>query len=47
VSGVQTSYPVNATTGIPTATLPNNSSALIPTNGFEQRKFQLGFKLFF
>ena len=47
VSGVQTTYPVNATTGAATGTLPNNSFALIPTGGFEQRKFQLGFKLFF
>ncbi len=47
VSGVQTTYPVSATTGAATGTLPNNSFALIPTNGFEQRKFQLGFKLFF
>ena len=47
VSGVQTTYTVNATTGAATVTLPNNSGALIPTNGFEQRKFQLGFKLFF
>jgi hypothetical protein len=47
VSGVQTTYTVNATTGEPTIALPINSGALIPTGGFEQRKFQLGFKLFF
>jgi hypothetical protein len=47
VSGVQTTYPVNATTGAATGTLPDNSFALIPTGGYEQRKFQLGFKLFF
>ena len=47
VSGVQTTYTVNATTGAATTTLPFNSGALIPTNGYEQRKFQLGFKLFF
>ncbi len=47
VSGVQTTYTVNATTGAATTTLPGNSGALIPTNGYEQRKFQLGFKLFF
>jgi hypothetical protein len=47
VSGVQTTYAVNATTGAATVTLPNNSDALIPSNGFEQRKFQLGFKLYF
>ncbi|MEO6223840.1 MAG: TonB-dependent receptor [Vicinamibacterales bacterium] len=47
VSGVQTTYTVNATTGAATVTLPNNSGALIPTSGYEQRKFQLGFKLFF
>jgi hypothetical protein len=47
VSGVQTTYAVNATTGAATVPLPNNSGALIPTNGYEQRKFQLGFKLFF
>jgi hypothetical protein len=47
VSGVTTTYAVDALTGIPTAVLPNNSNALIPTSGFEQRKFQLGFKLYF
>jgi hypothetical protein len=47
VSGVQTTYAVNATTGVPTVPLPNNSGALVPSNGYEQRKFQLGFKLFF
>jgi hypothetical protein len=47
VSGVQTTYTVNATTGAATTPLPNNSGALIPNNGYEQRKFQLGFKLFF
>jgi hypothetical protein len=47
VSGVQTTYAVNATTGVPTVVLPINSGALIPTGGYEQRKFQLGFKLFF
>jgi hypothetical protein len=47
VSGVQTTYAVNATTGAATVSLPANSNALIPTSGYEQRKFQLGFKLFF
>ncbi len=47
ISGVQTTYAVNATTGVPTATLPANGNALVPTSGYEQRKFQLGFKLFF
>jgi len=47
VSGVQTTYAVNSTTGAATVPLPNNSAALIPTGGFEQRKFQLGFKLYF
>ena len=47
ISGVQTTYAVNSTTGVPTATLPANGNALIPTSGYEQRKFQLGFKLFF
>jgi len=47
INGVQTTYTVNATTGVPTTTLPANGNALIPTSGYEQRKFQLGFKLFF
>lgn len=47
VSGVQTTYAVNATTGAATVALPANGNALIPTSGYEQRKFQLGFKLFF
>ena len=38
---------VDATTGAPTVTLPANGNALVPTSGYEQRKFQLGFKLFF
>ena len=47
VSGVQTTYAVNATTGVATVVLPINSGALVPNGGYEQRKFQLGFKLFF
>ncbi len=47
VSNVQTTYAVNATTGQATVALPVSSNALVPTSGFEQRKFQLGFKLFF
>jgi len=47
ISGVQTTYAVNATTGAATVPLPTNGNALVPTNGYEQRKFQLGFKLFF
>lgn len=47
ISGTQTTYTVNATTGIPTVALPVNGNALVPTSGYEQRKFQLGFKLFF
>lgn len=47
VSGVQTTYAVNPTTGAPTVTLPTSSSQLVPSNGYEQRKFQLGFKLYF
>ncbi|MBM3749793.1 MAG: TonB-dependent receptor [Acidimicrobiia bacterium] len=47
ISGVQTTYTVNATTGVPTVALPANGNALVPTSGYEQRKFQLGFKLFF
>ena len=47
VSGVQTTHAVNSTTGAATVSLPASSNALIPTNGYEQRKFQLGFKLFF
>ncbi len=47
VSGVQTTYEVDATTGAPLTTLPASGNALIPTSGYEQRKFQLGFKLFF
>jgi len=47
ISGVQTTYTVDATTGAPSAALPANGNALVPTSGYEQRKFQLGFKLFF
>jgi hypothetical protein len=47
VNGVQTSYAVDAITGAPTVTLPASGSQLIPTSGYEQRKFQLGFKLYF
>jgi hypothetical protein len=47
ISGVTTTYNVDATTGAPLAVLPANGNALIPTSGYEQRKFQLGFKLFF
>lgn len=47
VSTVQTTHTVNATTGAATVSLPASSNALIPINGYEQRKFQLGFKLFF
>ncbi len=47
VNGVQTTYAVNPTTGAATVNLPVNANALIPTSGYEQRKFQLGFKLFF
>jgi hypothetical protein len=47
VNGVQTTYAVNPATGAPTVNLPANSNALIPSSGYEQRKFQLGFKLFF
>ncbi|MDA1306829.1 MAG: TonB-dependent receptor [Acidobacteria bacterium] len=47
VNGVQTTYAVNSTTGAATVNLPASSSALIPSSGYEQRKFQLGFKLFF
>ena len=47
VNGVQTTYAVNSTTGAATVSLPVSGNALIPTSGYEQRKFQLGFKLFF
>jgi len=47
VNGVQTTYTVNATTGAATTPLPVNGNALVPTSGYEQRKFQLGFKFFF
>ncbi len=49
VSGVQTIYAVNATTGVttPPVYLPASAYELVPTSGYEQRKFQLGFKLFF
>jgi hypothetical protein len=47
INGVQTTYAVNSTTGVPTVSLPASGNALIPTSGYEQRKFQLGFKLFF
>jgi hypothetical protein len=47
ISGVQTTYTVNPTTGMATVSMPVSGNALIPTSGYEQRKFQLGFKLFF
>ncbi|MCR4373505.1 MAG: TonB-dependent receptor [Acidobacteria bacterium] len=47
VNGVQTTHAVNSTTGAATVSLPASGNALIPTSGYEQRKFQLGFKLFF
>ena len=46
VSGVNATVATN-TLGVPTGTLPASSKDLIPTGGYEQRQFQLGFKFTF
>jgi hypothetical protein len=46
-SGVTANVPVSAATGLPTGTLPTSGDQLPPSGGYEQRQFQLGFKLTF
>jgi hypothetical protein len=46
-SGVTATVPVAVATGLPTGTLPTNADQLPPNGGYEQRQFQLGFKLSF
>jgi hypothetical protein len=46
-SGVSATVPVNTTTGLPLGTLPTSGDELTPTGGYEQRQFQLGFKVSF
>jgi hypothetical protein len=46
-SGVTATVPVNPATGLPTGTLPTSGDQLAPTGGYEQRQFQLGFKVSF
>jgi hypothetical protein len=46
-SGVTATVPVNAATGVPTGTLPTSADQLPPSGGYEQRQFQLGFKVSF
>ena len=46
-SGVTATVPVNPATGLPTGTLPTNADQLAPNGGYEQRQFQLGFKVTF
>jgi hypothetical protein len=46
VSSVNANVATNAQ-GVPTGTLPTDSSQLTPTGGYEQRQFQLGFKFTF
>ena len=46
-SGVTATVPVNAATGLPTGTLPTSGDQLTPNGGYEQRQFQLGFKVSF
>jgi hypothetical protein len=46
-SGVTASIPVNPATGVPTGTLPTSADQLAPNGGYEQRQFQLGFKVTF
>jgi len=45
-SAVNRIIPTNAS-GEPLSALPTSTSALQPTAGYEQRQFQLGFKLYF
>jgi hypothetical protein len=46
-SGVTASVPVNPATGLPIGTLPTSGDQLPPSGGYEQRQFQLGFKVTF
>lgn len=46
VSSVTATVATNAQ-GVPTAVLPTSGSQLVPTGGYEQRQFQLGFKFVF
>jgi hypothetical protein len=46
-SGVTATVPVNPATGLPTGTLPTSGDQLTPSGGYEQRQFQLGFKVTF
>jgi hypothetical protein len=46
-SGVIATIPVNPATGMPTGTLPTSGDQLVPNGGYEQRQFQLGFKVTF
>jgi hypothetical protein len=46
-SGVTATVPVTPATGLPTGTLPTSAKQLAPNGGYEQRQFQLGFKVSF
>ena len=46
-SGVTATIPVSPSTGLPTGTLPTSADQLPPSGGYEQRQFQLGFKVSF
>ena len=46
VSGVTATVTTNAQ-GVPVAALPTSGDQLVPTGGYEQRQFQLGFKFIF
>ena len=46
VSGVTATVTTNAQ-GVPAAPLPTSGDQLVPTGGYEQRQFQLGFKFIF
>ncbi|HXG87557.1 MAG TPA: TonB-dependent receptor [Vicinamibacterales bacterium] len=46
-SGVTATIPVIAASGLPVGPLPTRGNQLIPTGGFEQRQFQLGFRFSF
>ena len=46
VSSVNATVPTNAQ-GVPTGTLPTSGDQLMPTGGYEQRQFQIGFKFIF
>jgi hypothetical protein len=46
VSGVTATVTTNAQ-GVPTVALPTSGDQLVPTGGYEQRQFQLGFKFIF